>query len=107
MNSTATPETDWAQFCTVVDATGLLSHRCTASHWQIKGGTVHDIVNCWPNTKKGFRFRADGCETRSGSVADALDLAGPKPITNVRTLAVNEPVDRPVGFLRWLLRKIW
>lgn len=107
MNETANPETEWAKFHSVVDATGLLAHSCTASHWQIKGGTMHDIVNCWPGARKGFRFGAYGCEIQSGSVADALDLAGPKPITNVRKLAVNEPVDRPVGFLRWLWQKIW
>ena len=72
--------TEWFEFELAVKAAGLfpeLRMRATdggPSHWQIKGG--YKMVNCWPNTKRGFRYQAIGENVKTGAIADAIDAAG-------------------------------
>lgn len=74
------PEKSPESFTAIVEAAGLMARICNAYHWQIKGGKRHILVDCWPDTKKGFRFQAVdfyGRPVRCGTVTDAIELAGP------------------------------
>ena len=110
-----TAETSWDAFrCAVLDA-GLLPKTCLPSHWQIIGGIKHRVVNCWPNTKSGFRFQAEGRVVVSGTVADAIWLAGApvkpaEPPWGGETETVLQAIrdaDPPVGVFRRFWRWLW
>ena len=75
------PDKLWLNFKAAVSAAGLIPHYCHPLHWQIKGGTKYQLVNCWVNTQRGFRFKAEGGPpVRRGIVADAIRFAGAPPV---------------------------
>ena len=93
----------WDQFKKAVKEAGLSPWRCTLIHWQIKGGTIRSLVNCWPNTKRGFRYQATGDDGYSGSIADAIGLAGPIASVGQAMIVPESETDPPVG----LCRRLW
>ncbi|KKN09853.1 hypothetical protein LCGC14_1042560 [marine sediment metagenome] len=115
-------KTSWAEFATRVTRADLKAISCgsnagefdtRSTHWQIKGGKR--LVNCWPSTKKGFRLQVDGEKSRDGSIAEAIELAGPpkapKPQVE-REYPASHPdnppwKDRPVGLIRRAWQWIW
>ncbi len=99
------PENDWDTFHEAVQAAGLTPRRCHAGHWQIRG--EQRLVNCWPNTKRGFRFQSPGSPAFTGSVADAIDAAGhnTKPPESDRIPFDADVVQ--VGIIRRFWRWIW
>ncbi len=103
-------------FAIPVKAAGLVPRDCLAEypHWQIRGGDKYPFVNCWANTKLGFKFQAiGGPPIITGTVREAIDLAGPpeKPAAGLAKIAPfdmsGDPEERQVGFIRWYWRKIW
>ena len=97
----------WDDFATAVreaDAR-LSSRRCSEHHWQITGG--RQLVNCWPNSKRGFICQVDGEKSRVGSLADAIRLAMPERGTPPWTVPVEVPVEAPVGLIRRFWRWMW
>ncbi len=70
---------DYARdFFPAVKAAGLVPVNAGAI-WQIRGGSIHSTVDCWPNHHEGdigFRPLADLAVT-DGTIADAIALAGP------------------------------
>ena len=115
-------------FAIPVKAAGLTPGDClpgNALHpgqWRIRGGSKHQMVDCWPNTHAGFRYKVDGQQKETGTIADAIRLAGPpeKPAAGLAEIPPfdmpDDPEERQVGFirwcwrrmgLRWLWRKIW
>ncbi len=106
----------WRSFQAAVVAAGLMPHKRAPSHWHITGGTRCRLVYCWPNTKKGFRFTAEsGPAVRSGTVADAIKLAGApvkpaEPPWGEETESILQTIreaDRPVGLIRRFWRWLW
>ena len=117
---------NWTKFKCAVQTAGLEPRDCGNDHWQITGG--EQLVNCWANSNRGFRMAAGNGRGRSGSVAEAIRLAGPpktpKPQAkheypaNVPDAPFEERVARmssapearksaPIGLIRWLWRWIW
>ena len=112
------PETDFISFAAAVSANGLGARHCHAGHWQIKGGSQCRLVNCWPNTRQGFRYQAapGNLPVRTGTVAEAIRVAGPRPVEadppgDEDTEAVSQSIgDRQtprVGLIRRLWRWLW
>ena len=108
--------TTWTEFETAVQAAGLTARRCGSlmvansdvvfAHWQIKEG--QQLVNIWPDGKRGFVFKADGAKSKTGTLADAIRLAGPsKKPPPIDTPPWEDKRDRPVGLIRRLWRWIW
>ncbi len=112
------PNNQWQRFCLMVRKAGLVAHSCSHSHWQIKGGTRCALVNCWPNTKRGFRYQGISMKdhaVQTGSVDDAIRLAGPPPpyvaapwedSTEEIPQAIRG-ADLPVGLIRRFWRWLW
>jgi hypothetical protein len=67
-------ELTWEAFVEATAAAGLGCRRCGIHHWQILGG--QQIVNVWPDTKKGFRFQAGKAPVRTGDLGEAILAAG-------------------------------
>ncbi len=100
----------WAEFSQAVATAGrgLNARHCAEHHWQIQGGDW--LVNCWPNSNRGFVMQKDGEQSRVGSLREAIDLASPpkaKPATETVAPPWEETRDRPVGLIRRLWRWIW
>ncbi len=109
-------KTTWHDFANAVTHAGLFPKSCRPGnhcHWQITGG--EQLVNVWPNTKRGFRMAADNGRGRPGTVAEAIKLAGPpetaKPQAEKKYPASvpDNPAweERPVGLIRSLWRRLW
>ncbi len=122
-------KTTWHDFANAVTHAGLVPKSCLAGdggHWQITGG--EQMVNVWPNTKRGFVMAAGNGRGRFGSVAKAIKLAGPpktpKPQAEHEypasvpdapfeermarmSSAPEARKDATVGLIRWLWRWIW
>lgn len=99
--------TPWGQFEEAVKLARLKPRHCIAGHYQILGGDR--LVNCWPETKRGFVYQADGQKSRIGSLADAIQLAGPptsKP-PEENSPPWEEPKNHQVGLIRRFWRWIW
>ncbi len=104
---TEPPEKSWDMFFEVATKAGLEPKCCHVTHWQIKGGTRNKLVNCWPNTKKGFRFQAEGGEfVFGGNVSDAIQMAGVKrPAAD--SSQGGGSAEKPVGLCRTVWRLFW
>jgi len=66
---------------------GLRVKTLSKYQCQILGGARNPILNVWPNSKKGFRFQAGVEKARSGTVEDAIRLAG-EAVVDPQSLAV-------------------
>ena len=100
------PEKSWESFRDAVLEAGLSPSKCDDSLWEIRGGGRCALVNCRPNTKLGFRIKAVGGPGYvTGTVADAIQLAGPPP-PGVAAQAIRG-ADLPVGLIRRFWRWIW
>lgn len=107
--------TTWSKFYGAVVDAGLRAKNCPSGcdHWQILGGAQK--VNCWPNTKRGFRMALDNGRGRPGTIAKAIKLAGPPEVPTppaAKEYPAHEPdppwEDKPhVGLIRWLGRRFW
>lgn len=98
----------YEHFTEEVESAGLEARRCTAIHWQIRGGKR--LVNVWPASRRGFRFQADGEKSRDGKLADAITLAGPpERVTETTPPWESAETTKPerVGLIRWLWRLLW
>ena len=120
----------WSKFFDAVVDAGLHPKACPASgcdHWQITGGA--QVVNVWPNTRRGFRMAVNNGQGRPGTIAKAIALAGPPKApepqrehdypasvpadmppwhesrASVPKSAPRE--DRPVGLIRRFLRWVY
>lgn len=117
-------KTTWTDFADAVTHAGLYPKSCHAGdgcHWQITGGK--QLVNLWPNTKRGCRMAVDNGRGRPGTIAKAIELAGPPKVPepqaekkypasvpeNPLPPPSREPSWEPqrVGLIRWLLRWLW
>ncbi len=86
-------------FAIPVVAAGLVPRKCDNNHehWQIKGGIKHALVNCWPNTKRGFRHQVWNGKVATGTIQGAINLAGPpeKPAAGLAEIAPFDMSDDP------------
>ena len=127
-------KTEWSEFKRLVEDAGLLPHRCghatarwPGTHWQITGGA--QLVNVWPDTKRGFRMAVDNGRGCPGTIAKAIKVAGPPKVLKPQRehkypasvpadmppwhecrarVPDNAPrEDRPVGLIRRFWRWIW
>ncbi len=100
-------------FAIPVKAAGLIPRERHHRQWQIKGGSTHSLINCWPNTETGFRYQAEAWRPAStGTIADAIALAGPpeKPAAGLAELAPfdmpDEPEEKPLTGFQQLAKEI-
>jgi hypothetical protein len=100
-------------FSSTVMAYGYRVAQCNHHHWQILGGEKNSIVNVWANTKRGFRYQALGGKAKTGSLLDAMQLAG-SPTLHTTATIMDELTSLPpwkqperVGLIRKLWRMIW
>ena len=68
------PDGSFAAFAAQVEAAGLTARDCGGWHWQIRGGK--QLVNVWPDTKKGFRMQVAGQCATGGNIKLAIERAG-------------------------------
>jgi len=121
----------YEEFEAAIERAGLTAKRCSEHHWQIRGGPGAEIVDCWPNSKRGFRYRVGQATAQSGTLADAIRAADPyrdcapwegPSVLHVpprlesyvkdgqvsKIVVAADPVKRNrVGLIRWLWRLIW
>ena len=88
------------EFADRAAAAGLGALECSPVHWQLRGGWR--LVNVWPNTRRGFRFAAGDGKGRSGTLRDAIQLAGP-----VRPVPPEKPPRQPPAPRVGLNRRFW
>lgn len=105
---------NYRDFEQAVKAAGLQPRKCQENHWQIREG--RRVVNVWPETRRGFRFSVDGGQGRGGSLAQAIEEAGPPPSLAPlfsKTKSEQPPwesradVGQHVGIIRRLWRWLW
>lgn len=98
----------YEQFMAEVAGRGLRAEQCHYNHWQILGGTKHPIVNVWAHTKRGFRYQTDGGKGKSGTLMDAIALAGEKPASDPPPWNESKPEQpQTVGLIRRVWRWVW
>ncbi len=95
-----------------VTAAGLQPRICNPAHWQIQGSKT--LVHCYPHTRQGFKFCAEGEKSKPGTLRVAIFAAGPpqKPKReSEESFSVHHPEppweSQRVGLIRWLWRKLW
>jgi hypothetical protein len=90
---------------------GLRARRCSEFHWQISGGDR--IVNCWPNSKRGFVFQSDlGGKAKLGSLDEAIQASGGPGLSRDAPFDADpkklpSPESRPPGVIRRFWRWFW
>lgn len=99
--------TSWTNFKEAIKAAGLMPRHCDFGHYQILDGKR--LVNCWPDSKRGFVFQADGQKSRVGTIAEAIQLAGPPKAKPPKEDSPpwEKSADRHVGLIRRFWRWIW
>jgi len=110
----------YKDFAEVVESFGLTPRECSYHHWQILGGRHYKMVNVWPHSKKGFGMAAGTGKGQSGSIEEAIRLAGPKrceptepwvpPILSIIPPETVAPWEEPPtrhGLIRTVALFIW
>jgi len=107
----------YERFSDAVAGAGLVPRKCSDHHWQILGGPSEETVNCWPNSKKGFRYQVGTEKSRTGTLGDAIRAADPyrdcvpwvDPVSMEppRTVVAYPPERERVGLIRWFWRLLW
>lgn len=75
-----------------VGACGLQPIFCNDHHWQIAGGK--QLVNFWPRADGRLRFAVDNHKAQTGTLAEALKLAGAPVSGAAATVAASKAALR-------------
>jgi hypothetical protein len=105
----------YQDFERAVVGAGLRPRKCSGHHWQILGGPGAEVVNCWPNSKAGFRYQVGDAKSRIGTLLDAIKAADPhrycppweEPIQGASPQPQVVARSDRVGLIRWLWRLLW
>jgi len=100
----------YRDFALAVSDSGLSARQCSRHHWQILDGKR--LVNVWANSKRGFRYQVRDEKSRTGTLADAIQAAGPPPPPpSIDPPWSEATADRPLAASgephRGLVRRAW